>query len=133
MAQGPTIPDLTEVTSLESTDEFYIVRGSAYDRRVKFSNINPGENETTVTSDYTITKENEVVFASGNVTITLPAASNAFKSCVANIGTGTVTVATAGSDQILIRGIGASTSYVLADQGATVTLRANGGLVWAEF
>lgn len=130
---GPTVNDLTEVTSLESTDELYIVRGGAYDRKIKFSNFNPGENESTQTTDYTITKDNEVVFASGTLTITLPAASNAFKSMIANIGTGTVTIERAGSDQILLPGGGTSTTFILADQGATVTLRSNGGLLWLEF
>jgi hypothetical protein len=133
MGIGPNVHLLTEVTSLESTDELYIVRGGASDRKVKFSNFNPTEKEVTVTSDYTVVNDNAVVFASGTLTVTLPAASNAWKASVANIGTGTVTIQCAGSDQIIVRGIGNSSSYILADQGATVTLRANGGLVWCEF
>lgn len=131
---GKKISELNELTTLASNDLLVVVDTSAgQTKHVQFQNLNPGENETTVTADYTITKDNEVVYATGDVTVTLPAASNAWQCAVANIGTGTVTIQRAGSDAIGIRGIGTSTEYLLAEQYATVALKGNGGLLWLEF
>lgn len=131
---GKKISALNEITSLASNDLLVVVdTSSGQTKRIQFQNLNPGENETTVTADYTITQDNEVVYVSGDVVVTLPAASNAWKASVANVGTGTVTVQRAGSDAIGIRGLGTSTEYVLAEQYATVELKGNGGLLWLEF
>ena len=130
---GPRISDLTEITALASNDLLVVVDTSAgQSKKIQFGNFNPGEIESTQTTDYTITKDNEVVFASGTLAVTLAAASNAFKSAVANSGSGLVTIQCAGSDQIMLPGGGLSSTYVL-NPGETVTLRSNGGLLWLEF
>lgn len=131
---GPRISELTELTELASNDLLVAVDTSTgQTKKIQFQNVNPSERETTVTSDYTVTRDNEVIFASGDLTITLPAASSAWKEAIANVGTGVITIQTASGDSILIPGGGTTTSYVLASQGQTVTLRANGGVLWAEF
>lgn len=131
---GPRISDLTEITELAANDLLVVVDTSANQtKKIQFSNLNPSEKETTVTADYTITKDNEMVFASGDVTITLPAASNAWKASIANIGTGVVTIACASGDVILLRGGMTTDTYTLGNRGEAVTLRSNGGALWVEF
>ena len=131
---GPRVSDLTEITTLAADDLLVVVDTSEnQSKKCQAGNLNPGEIESTQTADYTITRDNEVVFCSGTLTVTLPAASNAWKVMVANIGTGVVTIERAGSDQIMVRGGATGTSYILANQGDTVTLRANGGLIWLEW
>jgi hypothetical protein len=125
---GPNITDLTEMTSTPADDDvIYIVDVSASgDRKLKYSTLIGSS--TTTTSDYTITKNREKIFASGNITITLPAASNGWEVSIANVGTGSVIIQCAGSDTIE-----GQTSIILANQYDSVTLKSNGASLWVEF
>lgn len=128
---GPRVSDLGEIAGASLVDSDYYLYAclpGASQGYLKHSVLNPSDKETTVTAAYTITKDNEIVFASGTFTVTLPAATYAFRAKIANIGTGTVTVACAGSDTIE-----GSTSIVLPNQYDSVTLQANGGALWVEF
>ena len=127
MPKGPTVADLTELAETPAdNDVIYIVDVSASDdKKITYQNLKGPT--STQTSSYTITKNGEKVFCSGNITITLPAASNAWFCKIINIGTGTVTIARAGSDSIE-----GQTSFILANQYESVSLEGNGGLLWVE-
>ena len=90
--------------------------------------LNPSFKVSTQTSNYTITRDHEVVFASGDITITLAAASNSFHSIIINIGTGNVTYAI-GTSGDTIEG---DVNRFITHQFETVELIANGANLYAE-
>ena len=126
---GLKITELTELTSPADTDLLVIVDISATrTKKIKVENLLIPEPTTTVTSDHTITKNHEVVMASGDLTITLAAATNARTAYIANVGTGAVTIQGSGSD--LIEG---SSQLLLSGQYESVTLKSNGVATWVRF
>lgn len=95
---------------------------------IKAQHLNFPFKVSTQTGDYTITKDHEVVFASGDITITLAAATNSFHAIIINIGTGNVTYAI-GTSGDTIEG---DVNRILTNQFETVELIANGANLYAE-
>lgn len=95
-------------------------------KKIEFQYLNPPFKISTQTGSYTITRDHEVVFASGTITITLAAATKSFHAKIINIGTGDVTVAAASGDTI--RG---DENIVLTTQFESIELIANGANLYA--
>jgi hypothetical protein len=123
------ITDLDTMTDSEVADNDLIVVediSASKTKSMQAQYLNPSFKISTQTGSYTVTRDHEVVFASGDITITLAAASNSFHVKVINIGTGNVTVAAASGDTI--RG---DASIVLTTQFETIELVANGANLYA--
>jgi len=133
---GPKITQLTSLTGVNvAAEDLFIVEdiSAPQTKSITFAELAAAllplmKEVTTITTDYTIDSNMEIVFASGNVTITLPAASNSYVCSIANIGTGTVTIQRAGSDTIE-----GNNSMLLTTQYETKNLKANGGALWVSF
>jgi len=124
---GPNVHQLTEMTATPANaDELYIVDVSGMvDRKISYDTLKGPT--STKTADYTITKNREKVFVTGNVTITMPAASFAWEEKVFNIGTGQVTLAPQGSDTIE-----GQESFIIGGQYEGVSLEGDGGTLWVR-
>jgi hypothetical protein len=124
------ITDLDTMTDSEVADNDLIVVediSASKTKSMQAQYLNPSFKVSTQTGNYTITRDHEVVFASGDITITLAAASNSFHAIVINIGTGNVTYAAASGDTIE-----GDANRVLTNQFETVELIANGANLYAE-
>jgi hypothetical protein len=125
------ITDLNTMTDSEVADNDLVVVEDVsvpQTRGMQFQYLNPSFKVSTQTGNYTITRDHEVVFASGDITITLAAASNSFHSIIINIGTGNVIYAI-GTSGDTIEG---DVNRVLTHQFETVELIANGANLYAE-
>jgi len=76
---------------------------------------------TAVSADYPVVSDDEVLFCSGSLTVTLAAAGNRFLTRVINTGSGSVTVKAASGDTI--EGAG---QIVMPDTYGVVTLQGDG-------
>jgi len=83
---------------------------------------------TRITADYTISYGNEVVFATGTLTITLALASKEWTIKIANSSTGIITIVGAGTDTIE-----GATTVKLTGQYQTITLIGDGVSTYVEF
>lgn len=83
------------------------------------------------TTNYNASTSDDVILCSNSITITLPAATNIGKLIrVINIGTGIVTVAASGFDDILYQPLSVTTSITLNDQYESLTLVDGQSSLW---
>jgi hypothetical protein len=125
------ISQLDTMTDTEVADNDLIVIQDVSVPRTKsiqHQYLNPSFKISTQTGNYTITRDHEIVFASGDITITLAAASSSFHTRIVNVGTGTITVAISGADTIEGR-----TSISITRQYESIDLVANGASLYATF
>ena len=123
---GPRVTDLTERTaSPPASGVLYIVIGST-DYQIQVSTLLGSS--STQTSDYTITKNKETVLASGEIAVTLPAASSAWECWIKNIGTSKVTIEPGSGDTIE-----GQASFILGSQYEGIHLKSDGGTLWTVF
>lgn len=125
------IADMIAITDTEVADNDLIIVedvSATQTKKMEVQYLNPSFKVSTQTGNYTITRDHEVVFASGDIAITLAAASNAFHSKIINIGTGDVTYAAAAGDTIE-----GDASRILTNQFEAVELIGNGANLHGEF
>ena len=125
---GPRFTDLTEMTDTPAASDVLCVSDVSASASKKIQVSTLLGSTSTQTSDYTISKNKETVLASGEITITLPAASNAWECWIKNIGTSRVTIEPGSGDTIE-----GQSAFILGNQYEGIHLKSDGGTLWVVF
>ena len=125
---GPRFTDLTEMTATPAASDVLCISDVSAGTSNKIQVSTLLGSASTQTSAYAITKNRETVLASGEITVTLPAASNAWECWIKNIGTSKVTIAPASGDTIE-----GQDSFILGNQYEGIHLKSDGGTLWTVF
>jgi len=129
MSEGQRITQLEELAEPMASEDLLLCVDMSIPKtkRVKQQYVR-STYVTRVTGDYTVSHDNEVIFATGTLTITLALASKEWTVKIANSGTGVITYTRAGADTIE-----GATSGKLTGQYQTIKLTGDGVSTHIEF